>query len=148
MSGVNKVILLGHLGRDPELRYTNTQTPVCQLSIATSRSYKNRNGERVEDTEWHRVVVWGDMAKHCDQYLSKGRQVYVEGRMQTRSYDDKDGNKRYSTQVVAERVTFLGGGSKKNESRGAETQRRPDSHSDGHWNDNYIPSDPDDDIPF
>jgi single-strand DNA-binding protein len=108
MAGVNKVILIGNLGRDPELRYTQSQTPVCQLSLATTRAYTNRNNERVEETEWHRVVVWGKQAEFCNQYLTKGRQVYIEGRLQTRSWDDKDGNKRYSTEVVADTVQFLG----------------------------------------
>ena len=111
MAGVNKVILVGNLGRDPELRFTQGGTAVCQLNLATTRSYNNRNNERVEDTEWHRVVVWGKQAEHCEKYLSKGRQVYVEGRLQTRSYDDKDGVKRWSTEVVADTVQFLSGGS-------------------------------------
>lgn len=109
MAGINKVILIGNLGRDPELRYTQGGTAVCTLSIATTRSYNNRNNERVEETEWHRVVVWSKQAEFCNQYLTKGRQVYIEGRLQTRSYDDKDGIKRYSTEVVADTVQFLGG---------------------------------------
>lgn len=113
MAGVNKVILVGNLGRDPELRYTQSGTAVCQLNLATTRTYTKGGpgGERVEETEWHRVVVWGKQAEHCSNYLSKGRQVYVEGRLQTRSYDDKDGIKRYSTEVVADTVQFLSGGS-------------------------------------
>ena len=109
MAGVNKVILIGNLGRDPEIRYTQGGSAVCNLSLATTRSYNNRNNERVEETEWHRVVVWGKQAEFCNQYLSKGRQVYIEGRLQTRNYEDKDGIKRYSTEVVADTVQFLGG---------------------------------------
>src|SRR5690606_12801273 len=101
MAGINKAILIGNFGRDPELRYTQGVTAVCTPSIATTRSYNNRNNERVEETEWHRVVVWSKQAEFCNQYLTKGRQVYIEGRLQTRSYDDKDGIKRYSTEVVA-----------------------------------------------
>ncbi len=108
MAGINKVILIGNLGRDPELRYTQSGTAVCTLSLATTRSYNNRNNERVEETEWHRVVVWSKQAEFCNQYLSKGRQVYVEGRLQTRNYEDKDGIKRYSTEVIADTVQFLG----------------------------------------
>lgn len=110
MAGINKVILIGNLGRDPELRYTQSGSAVANLSVATTRAYTNsRTNERVEETEWHRVVVWGKQAEHCNQYLAKGRQVYVEGRLQTRNYEDKDGIKRYSTEVVADTVQFLGG---------------------------------------
>ncbi len=107
---VNKVILIGNLGRDPELRYTQGGGPVASLSVATTRKWRNKqSNELVEETEWHRVSVFGQQAEHCNNYLSKGRMVYVEGRLRTRSYDDKDGIKRYSTEVVAETVQFLGG---------------------------------------
>src|SRR5690349_3711895 len=109
MASVNKVILIGNLGRDPEMRVTQGGTAVCQLNIATTRVYTNRSNDRVEETEWHREVVWGKQAESCNQYLSKGRQVYIEGRLQTRNYDDKDGNKKYITEVVADVVQFLGG---------------------------------------
>ena len=110
MAGINKVILVGNLGRDPELRYTQGGTAVANLSVATTRRWRNKQtNEMVEETEWHRVSVWGQTAEHCNNYLSKGRQVYVEGRLRTRSYDDKDGNKRYSTEIVADVVQFLGG---------------------------------------
>ncbi len=109
MAGINKVILIGNLGRDPELRYTQSGSAVANLALATTRSYTNsRTNERVEETEWHRVVVWGKQAEFCNQYLSKGRQVYIEGRLQTRNYEDKDGIKRYSTEIVADTVQFLG----------------------------------------
>ena len=110
MAGINKVILIGNLGRDPELRYTQGGTAVANLAVATTRSYfDKRKNERVEETEWHRVTVWGQQAEHCERYLSKGRQVYVEGRLKTTNYEDKDGIKRYSTDVVADTVQFLGG---------------------------------------
>jgi single-strand DNA-binding protein len=110
MAGINKVILIGNLGDDPDSRETSNGTAFCKLRIATSRSYtKQGSNERVEETEWHQVTVWGKTAEFCAQYLAKGRQVYVEGRLQTRSYEDKDGIKRYSTDVVAETVQFLGG---------------------------------------
>jgi len=101
---------VGNLGADPELRYTTSGKPVGDLRIATSRRFTNGAGEKQEDTQWHRVVVWGKQAESCQKYLSKGRQVYVEGRLQTRQWTDKDGNKRYTTEVVAERVQFLGTG--------------------------------------
>jgi len=108
--GVNKVILVGHLGADPDMRYTPSGQGVCEMRIATSESWNDKNGQRQERVEWHRIVVWGKRAEVCSKYLSKGRQVYVEGRIQTRSWDDKDGNKRYMTEIIAQDVQFLGGG--------------------------------------
>jgi single-strand DNA-binding protein len=107
---VNKVILVGNLGKDPEVRYTQTGSAVANFSIATSEQWNDREGKKQERTEWHNIVVWGKQAEHCGQYLSKGRQVYVEGSIRTRSYDDKSGNKRYITEIVAQRIQFLGGG--------------------------------------
>ena len=109
MAGVNKVILIGNLGADPEVRNTTSGQTVCDLRLATSRKWKARDGGMQEDTQWHRVVVWGQQAESCGQYLRKGRQVYVEGRLQTRQWEDRDGNKRYTTEVVAQAVQFLGG---------------------------------------
>ena len=108
--GVNKVILVGNLGADPDMRYTPSGQGVCELRIATSESWNDKNGQRQERTEWHRIVVWGKRAEVCSKYLAKGRQVFVEGRIQTRTYDDKDGNKRYITEIIANDVQFLGGG--------------------------------------
>jgi len=117
--GVNKVILVGHLGADPDMRYTPSGQGVCELRVATSESWNDKNGQRQERTEWHRIVVWGKRAEICSKYLAKGRQVYIEGRIQTRSYDDKDGNKRYITEIVAADVQFLGGGGAREGGRGA-----------------------------
>jgi single-strand DNA-binding protein len=108
--GVNKVILVGRLGADPDMRYTPSGQGVCELRLATNESWTDKNGQRQERTEWHRIVVWGKRAEICSKYLSKGREVYIEGRIQTRQYDDKDGNKRYMTEVIAQDVQFLGGG--------------------------------------
>ena len=110
MGSVNKVILVGNLGADPELKYTPSSRPLCNLRIATTEVFKDKSGQRQEKTEWHRVTVWGDQAENCSKYLAKGRSVYIEGRLQTRSYD-KDGQKHYATDVVADRVVFLGSGS-------------------------------------
>ncbi|MFO8233489.1 MAG: single-stranded DNA-binding protein [Longimonas sp.] len=107
--GVNKVILVGRLGQDPELNYTNSGTAVCNMRMATGDSYTNRDGERVDTTEWHDVVAWGGLGETCGEYLEKGRQIYVEGQLQTRSWEDRDGNKRYSTEVKARDVIFLSG---------------------------------------
>jgi single-strand DNA-binding protein len=109
MSGVNKVIIVGRLGADPELKYTSSGTAVARLNLATSEQWKDKStGDKQERTEWHRVVVWAKLAELCGQYLKKGRQAYVEGRLQTRSWEDKEGNKRYTTEVVAQTVQFLG----------------------------------------
>jgi len=109
MGSVNKVILVGNLGADPELKYTPSNRPVCNLSIATNEVWKDKSGQKQEKVEWHRVNVWGDQAEHCSKYLAKGRTVYIEGRLQTRKWQDKEGKDRYSTEVVADRVVFLGG---------------------------------------
>jgi single-strand DNA-binding protein len=107
---VNKVILLGHLGADPEVRYTQSGTAVANIRLATNDSYNDRqSGERVERTEWHRVVAWGKLAEICGQYLTKGRQIYVEGSLQTRQWKDKDGNTRYTTEIKMNDMVMLGG---------------------------------------
>src|SRR5512135_1810000 len=120
--GVNKVILVGNLGADPDMRYTPSGQGVCELRVATSESWNDKNGQRQERVEWHRIVVWGKRAEVCSKYLSKGRSVYVEGRIQTRTYDDKEGNKRYITEIVAQDVQFLGGGDRQGgrDSKGSE----------------------------
>jgi single-strand DNA-binding protein len=107
---VNKVILIGNLGKDPEVRYTANGRAVARFPIATTEVWNDANGARQERTEWHNIVVWGKQGESCGQYLAKGRQVFVEGSIRTRSYDDKSGNKRYATEIVAQRVRFLGGG--------------------------------------
>lgn len=108
MASVNKVMLIGNLGADPEVRATGSGQTVATLRMATTERWLDKSGQKAEKTEWHRVVVWGRQAELCKEYLSKGRQVYVEGRLQTREWTDKDGNKRYTTEVVAQRVQFLG----------------------------------------
>lgn len=105
---VNKVILVGNLGKDPELRYTAQQLPVASFSIATNERRKDQSGNWVNQTEWHNVVVFGKVAENCNQYLKKGRQVYLEGRIQTRKWQDKEGKDRYTTEIIATSVQFLG----------------------------------------
>ncbi len=109
MAGVNKVILIGNLGKDPELRYTPGGQAVATFSLATGEKWRDKDGNMQDRTEWHNIVVWGRSAENAKEYLSKGRPVYIEGRIQTRSWDDKDGNKRYTTEIVAQRLQFLGG---------------------------------------
>jgi len=124
--GVNKVILIGHLGQDPELRHTGSGTAVCNLSLATDESYTKDSGERVERTEWHRIVAWGRLAETCEQYLEKGRQVYVEGSLQTREWEDNDGNTRQTTEVKAQRIQFLSGSGGSGSGGRARHSQRPE----------------------
>jgi single-strand DNA-binding protein len=135
--GVNKVTLLGNLGADPELRYTSGGHAVCDMRIATSRSFTNKAGERQQDTQWHRITVWGKQAEQCKEYLHKGRQIFLEGRLQTRQWEDRDGNKRYTTEVVAHHVLFLGNGN--GNGKGADAPPPTDTPPAGLG---------DDDIPF
>ena len=106
--GVNKIILLGNLGKDPELRYTASQTPVCSFSLATGERRKDQSGNWTDHTEWHNVITFGKTAENCNNYLKKGRQVFIEGRIQTRKWEDKQGNTRYTTEVIANNVQFVG----------------------------------------
>lgn len=110
MSSLNRAFLLGNLGRDAEMRYTANGTPVVSFSIATTERYKNRDGEQKENTQWHRIVCWGKTGEAIVDYLKKGKQVLVEGRIETRKWTDKDGKERQTTEIVSERITLLGGG--------------------------------------
>lgn len=143
MAGVNKVILIGNLGRDPELRYLQSGQAVANFSLATTEVFFNREKERKERTEWHRIEVWGKAAENCAQYLSKGRTVYVEGRLQTREWEDKEGQKRRTTEIVANTVQFLGG------PRGAGDAGASRGGSSGGGEDpGSSPPPSDDEIPF
>lgn len=104
---LNKVMIIGRLGQDPELKYTPGGAAVCNFSIATSESWTDKAGQKQEKTEWHRIVVWGKLAELCNQYLGKGRQAFVEGKLQTRAWEDKEGQKRYTTEIMANTVQFL-----------------------------------------
>jgi single-strand DNA-binding protein len=141
---VNKVILIGNLGADPEIRFTNSGLAVTKFSIATSERWGNKEGGREERTEWHRVVAFGKLAETCGKWLSKGRQVFVEGRIQTREWEDRDGIKRWSTDIVANDVRFLGRAGDKEQSAAdapSNSQDSPHPQEDSS-------SPPDDDIPF
>ena len=139
MGSVNKVILVGNLGRDAELRYTSSGVAVATLGLATTRTWKDKNGERKDETEWHRVVLWDRLAQSLSEYLVKGKQIYVEGRLQTRQWE-KDGQKRYTTEIRADQVVLLGGGGRASAAR-AETSAAPDAAGES-------PELTDDDIPF
>lgn len=121
MAGINKVIVVGRLGADPEVKFTAGNQAVARLSVATSENWTDKSGQKQERTEWHRIVVWGKLGELCGKYLAKGRQVYVEGRLQTRSWEDNQGQKKYTTEIVATNVQFLGAG-------GAETSARNDNN--------------------
>ncbi len=113
---VNKVIIVGRLGQEPELRYTPSGAAVCNFSVATSEYWNDKNGQKQERTEWHRVVAWGKTAELCNQYLAKGSQCFLEGKLQTRSWDDNSGQKKYTTEVIATTVQFLGAKSENSKS--------------------------------
>lgn len=139
MAGVNKVILVGNLGKDPEVRYTPSGSAVANFSIATSEEWKDKNtGEKQERTEWHRIVAFGRLGEICGEYLHKGRQVYIEGRIQTREWEDRDGNKRYTTEVIAREMKMLGSAGREGSAKSAD-ERYPVEEPI---------SVPDDDIPF
>ena len=119
---VNKIILIGNLGRDPETRYTPNGKAVTKFSLATSNTFTDAQGKKQQDTQWHNVVVWGKQGEACGQYLQTGRQVYVEGSLRYRSFDGKNGDKRYVTEIIAQKVRFLGGNSN------GKTGRAPQPH--------------------
>lgn len=147
--GINKVILVGNLGQDPELRYTGSGTAVCNMRLATNESYKDASGQLVDKTEWHSVVAWSRLAEICGEYLKKGSQVYFEGSLQTRSYDDKDGNTKWVTEIKAREMLILSGRGESGGGNGYQSgppnrsqQQRPASKPAA---DAF---EPDDDLPF
>lgn len=109
MASINKAFIMGNLGSDPELATTQSGQSVANFNVATNEQWTDKQGNKQERTEWHRIVVWGRQAEHCKEYLSKGRTVFIEGRIQTRNWEDRDGQKRYTTEVVAQNVQFVGG---------------------------------------
>jgi single-strand DNA-binding protein len=138
MASVNKAILIGNLGADPEIKYTPSGTAVANFSLATHEQWTNKDGEKGERTEWHRIVAWGRLGEICGEYLKKGSPVYIEGRIQTRSWEDRDGNKRYTTEIVAQAMQMLGSARKEGQASSPE-ERYPVEEPI---------SIPDDDIPF
>ena len=139
MAGVNKVILIGRLGRDPEIRYTPSGAAVANFSIATSDEWTDReSGQKQERTEWHRIVAWRRLGEICGEYLHKGSQIYIEGRLQTRAWEDREGNKRYTTEVVAQNMQMLGPAGKEGRAESLDERYPVEEPVDI----------PDDDIPF
>lgn len=137
---LNKVMIIGHLGADPELRYTQSGSPVATLRVATDESYTDKDGNRVERTEWHRIVAFQRAAENCNKYLSKGSLVYVEGKLTTRKWQDQNGQERYTTEIRAERVQFL---EKRENAQQHHAQRRESSNEHNRGNDTTM-----DDCPF
>lgn len=156
MAGVNKVILIGNLGRDPELKYTPGGQPVATFSLATTERRVDKNGQRQDRTEWHNIVAWGKLAELVNQYLKKGRSAYIEGRITTRSWDDRDGNKKYKTEIVANQIQFLGG--ERSQSHGTDSGASEAAPAAEQGFDQTVPDQPaaqagatagaDDDLPF
>jgi single-strand DNA-binding protein len=143
MASLNKVMLIGNLGKDPEVRYTTSGTAVASFSIATTERFKNKNGEWEEKTEWHNITLWSRLAEIAGEYLAKGRTVYIEGRLQTRKWQDRDGRDRYTTEIVGEKMQMLGG---KGEGGGrARTTEEPSYEQPSYEEPAF---NPDDDIPF
>jgi len=145
MAGVNKVILIGNLGADPEVRFTPSGQAVANFRIATSEAWKDKDGQKQERTEWHRIVVWGKLGELCGEYLKKGRQVYLEGRLQTREWTDKEGKKNYTTEVVVSNVCFLGTSDGRRPEGGG---RRDEGGGGGGYPPDVHPEPMDDDVPF
>ncbi len=142
MAGVNKVILIGNLGKDPEVRHLDNGRAVANFSLATSETYKNKQGERVTNTEWHNIVLWTPLAEIAERFLKKGGQVYIEGKLTTRSWDDQEGNKRYTTEVVGNNMTLLG--SRPDDGGSPSQSASPAAESPV----SSIPEDDSDDLPF
>lgn len=128
---LNKAMLIGRLGRDPEMRYLQNGTPVCSFSMATTEKWSDKQGQKQESTEWHKIVVWAKLAELCGQYLTKGRECYVEGKITTREFKDKNGQTKYTTEIVASSVKFLGGGQRQEAAGGhPNTAPEPDMTDD------------------
>ena len=147
MASLNKVMLIGNLGKDPEVRYTTSGTAVASFSLATSERFKNRSGEWEDKTEWHNVTLWGRLAEIAGEYLAKGRTVFIEGRLQTRKWQDRDGRDRYTTEVVADKMQMLGG---KGDGGGRQGSGKSSDDVGAGASQGYEEPvfNPDDDIPF
>lgn len=161
---VNKVILVGNVGKDPEVRYVDTNVPVARFPFATSETYRSRDGEKITTTEWHNVVLWRGLAEVAEKFVKKGSQLFIEGKIRTRSYDDRDGNKRYITEIIADNMQMLGrrpdsqstdsddnGSYIENDSQASSAGNDPDSQADDPFGDNSDSpdtTDEPDDLPF
>jgi single-strand DNA-binding protein len=157
MASVNKVILIGNLGKDPEVRHLEGGVAVARFPIATSESFKDKNGEKQERTEWHNIVVWRGLAEVAEKYLKKGQSVFIEGKIRTNSYQDKEGNQRYNTEIVADNMTMLGGasgsgnsgsGNYQSSSASSNQSQQSSGAAAGKGNSSAFQNDEPDDLPF
>lgn len=149
MGSVNKAILVGNLGRDAEMRFTAGGTPVATVSLATTERFTDRDGQKREDTQWHRIVIWGKTAESLHEYLTKGKQIYVEGRIQTRDWTDKEGKQQRTTEIRADRIVLLGGGGGGGEGRASRPREQRYSESEQQPVEaGAVDAPHDDDIPF
>ncbi len=152
MAGVNKVILVGNLGKDPEVRHLESGSAVANFPLATSEVYTDKNGQRITQTEWHNVVLWRRNAEVAEKYLSKGRQVYIEGKLRTRNWTDRDGNTRYTTEVVGDLLQLLGSRPEGDADRNAQSETKGSAESDKNQSvseePELAPGTPEDDLPF
>jgi single-strand DNA-binding protein len=148
MGSVNKAILVGNLGRDAEMRFTAGGTAVCTVSLATTEKFNDREGNKKEDTQWHRVVIWGKTAESLNEYLTKGKQIYVEGRIQTREWTDKEGKQARTTEIKADKIVLLGGGSGGGGGMRTTRDRQDSGESSGSGDSTPFEPPSDDDIPF
>ena len=143
MAGVNKVILIGHLGKDPEVRHLENGTSVANFTLATSESYKDKAGNRIDQTEWHNIVVWRGLADVAEKFLKKGSQIYLEGKIRTRSWEDQTGNKRYTTEIVADTFNMLSKRDDNGQQQAPQSNQTPNTTVQ-----NSAPVDEADDLPF
>lgn len=127
MAGINKAILIGNLGKDPEVKYLDTGVAVANITLATTENYTNKEGEKVSQTEWHDIVLWRGLAEITEKYLKKGSRVYIEGKIRTRKWEDKEGNNRYRTEILANNMTMLGGGSRDSNNQASLTEENSDN---------------------
>lgn len=148
MSGVNKVILIGNVGKDPEIRHMENGTSKATFPLATTETYRDREGQRMEQTEWHNIVLWRGLAELAEKYIRKGKQLYIEGKLRTRSWEDRDGNKRYTTEIIADNITLLGGLQRREDQQGGTTHSES-AYNAGTTTETVPPIEgPTDDLPF
>lgn len=157
MSGVNKVILIGNVGKDPEIRHMENGTSKATFPLATTETYRDREGQRMEQTEWHNIVLWRGLAELAEKYIRKGKQLYIEGKLRTRSWEDREGHKRYTTEIIADNITLLGGLQRREDQQGSTgtTTENTGYTNTGYTNPGNNPAEalppiegPTDDLPF
>ncbi len=145
---VNKAILVGNVGKDPEIRYLESGTPVCNFTLATNETYTNKSGEKITSTEWHNIVLWRGLAEIAEKYIKKGAQLYIEGRIRTRSFDDKEGNKKYITEIVGDNMQMLGRKADQSSSPSPSSSVQSNQNEDYSQKNTGVQAEEEDDLPF